>query len=337
MTGIFSFLLPFLPVSFVPRDFPLFSIPKIYRMRKSSLFFILFIFSKMMFAQTLTLPLYPAGKIPNWQKSNETEKHESTDILWVTQVQTPDIAVFLPPKRNATGEAVVICPGGGYAGLAYDWEGVEVAKWLNTKGIAGIVLKYRLPLSKSNLTPHLSPLLDAKRAMRLVRANAVQWNIQAGKIGVMGFSAGGHLASTLLTHFDEGNRDAPDSVERWSSRPDFGVLVYPVISMSKPIMHAGSRNNLIGEHPDTGLATLYSNELQVTKETPPTFLIHAMDDNAVPVENSLLFFQAMKDKGVPGALHVFPSGGHGFGLGIGKGLAESWTTLCADWIKRLHN
>lgn len=304
-------------------------------MNKIVVLFTFLIFAHMTQAQDYSLPLYPSGKIPNWQKSDEKEKRESRDILWLSNVQTPDIAVYLPTKRFATGAAVVICPGGGYAGLAYDLEGTDIAKWLNTQGIAGIVLKYRLPISKNNITPHLTPLMDAQRALRLVRANAAKWNINSNQIGIMGFSAGGHLASTLLTHNDRGNATATDSIEQQSSRPDFGILIYPVISMTKPIMHAGSRNNLIGEKPDPALANSYSNELQVTRETPPTFLLHAMDDNAVPVENSLLFFQALKDKGVPGELHVFPKGGHGFGLATGKGALERWASLCTDWIKSL--
>lgn len=155
----------------------------------------------MSIAQPIILPLYPAGKVPNYQQTGETEKRETTDVLRISLVQTPDIAVYLPNKRNATGEALIICPGGGYRLLSYEWEGVEIAKWLNYKGIAAIILKYRLPDSKSNITPHLSPLLDAKRAMRLVRTHADKWNIQKNKIGIMGFSAGGHLASTLLTKF----------------------------------------------------------------------------------------------------------------------------------------
>ena len=290
----------------------------------------------MMAAQNYTLPLYPEGKVPNYKAAGEQEKRETADILRISLVQTPDIAVYLPLRRNATGQAVVICPGGGYGILAYEWEGTEIAKWLNAKGIAGIVLKYRLPNAKSNVTPHLSPLLDAKRALRLVRANAANWNLQKDRIGVMGFSAGGHLASTLLTQFDEGDKASADSVEQQSSRPDFGVLVYPVISMSKPVMHQGSRNNLLGNNPTAELATKYSSELQVKKNTPPTFLIHAMDDSGVPVENSLLFFQAMHEAGVTGELHVYPKGGHGFGLGLGKGAVENWTSLCETWLKGLQ-
>ena len=200
-------------------------------------------------AQEITLPLWPSGKVPNFQKTNETEKADSTDIVRISKVQNPEIAVFLPSKKIATGQAVVICPGGGYSILAYDWEGTDIAKWLNSKGIAAIVLKYRLPNSKSNIIPHQSPLMDAQRAIRMVRANAANWNVKKDRIGIMGFSAGGHLASTAGTHFDEGNRSATDSIEKFSSRPDFMVLVYAVITMSKPFMHTGSRNNLMGENP----------------------------------------------------------------------------------------
>ncbi|TDH21327.1 alpha/beta hydrolase [Segetibacter sp. 3557_3] len=283
-----------------------------------------------------TIPLYPAGMVPNYKDGGEKENRETTDILRISLVQIPDIAVYLPPKRNASGQAVVICPGGGYSILAYEWEGVEVAKLLNAKGIAAFVLKYRLPDPKSSITQHLSPLLDAKRALRYVRANAGKWNIQKDRIGIMGFSAGGHLASTMLTQFNEGDKAAKDSIEQQSSRPDFGILVYPVISMSKPIMHQGSRNRLIGANPPSELAAKYSSELQVKKETPPTFLVHAMDDAGVPVENSLLFFQAMKDKGVTGELHVYPTGGHGFGLAVGRGSLENWTTLCIEWMRSLN-
>lgn len=286
-------------------------------------------------AQQFTLALWPAGKVPNYQKTAEKEQWDSTDIVRVSYVQTPTITVFLPAKKSATGQAVIICPGGGYARLAYNWEGEDVAKLLNAKGITAIVLKYRLPNAKSNITPHLSPLADAKRAMRTVRANAAKWNIKKEQVGIMGFSAGGHLASTLATHFDAGDAAAPDSIERESSRPDFAVLVYPVISMTKPIMHAGSRNNLIGVTADSVLAKLYSNELQVTKETPPTFLVHATDDKAVPVENSLLFYGALKDQGVPAEMHIYPTGGHGFGLGVGRGYLETWTDRLVDWMRGL--
>lgn len=287
-------------------------------------------------AQDLTISLWPAGKVPNYQKSDEVEKSESTDIVRISKVQSPEIAVFLPSKKNSSAQAVIICPGGGYAYLAYNWEGSDVAKLFNAKGITAIVLKYRLPNSKSNVTPYLSPLMDAKRAMRLVRANADKWGIKKNNIGIMGFSAGGHLASTLATHFDDGDRNSKDSIEQQSSRPDFAVLVYPVISMDKKITHMGSHTNLIGENADSSLTRLYSNELQVTKQTPPTFLLHATDDKAVPVENSIRMYQALKDNGVPVEMHIFPTGGHGFGLALGKGSLESWTDLLIAWMKELN-
>ncbi|HEX8313956.1 MAG TPA: alpha/beta hydrolase [Flavisolibacter sp.] len=287
-------------------------------------------------AQEIILPLWPAGKVPNYQKTSEVERRDTGETINIKLVQSPEITVYLPTKRTATGQAVIICPGGGYGGLSYNWEGSDPARLLSAKGIAAIVLKYRLPNAKSNITPHLSPLADAKRAIRIVRANATRWNIKKDRVGIMGFSAGGHLASTLATHFDAGDAAAADSIERQPSRPDFAVLVYPVISMSKPIMHAGSRNNLIGATPDSSLARLYSNELQVTKETPPTFLIHATDDKGVPVENSLLFYQALKDNNVPTEMHIYPYGGHGFGLAVGRGYLETWTERLAEWMRSLN-
>jgi len=295
-----------------------------------------FLSFQLSYAQDATVPLWPAGKVPNYQKTDEVEKSESTDIVRISKVQSPEIAVFLPAKKNSTGQAIIICPGGGYAYLAYNWEGTDVAKLLNAKGITAIVLKYRLPNSKSNVTPNLSPLMDAKRAMRMVRANADKWGVKKNNIGIMGFSAGGHLASTLATHFDDGDKNSKDSIEQQSSRPDFAVLVYPVISMDKKITHMGSHNNLVGENADTALSNLYSNELQVTKQTPPTFLLHATDDKAVPVENSLRFYKALKDNDVPVEMHIFPTGGHGFGLALGKGSLETWTDLLVAWMRGLN-
>ncbi|OLY94840.1 Acetyl esterase/lipase [Cnuella takakiae] len=304
-------------------------------MKRTALLTIAAMFTLSVYGQEHTLPLYPAGKVPNWKDAGEKEQAEVNEIVRYSLVQEPNIAVFLPPKRIATGQAVVVCPGGGYGVLAYDWEGTSVAKWLNSKGIAAVVLKYRLPNAKSNITPHLTPLMDAKRAIRMVRANAPQWNVQPGKVGVMGFSAGGHLASTLGTHFDAGNKTATDSVERFSSRPDFMVLIYPVITMDKQYTHSGSRNYLIGANPSADLVQLYSNELQVSKETPSTFIVHSTDDKGVPVENSLLFYQALKAKEVPAEMHIYPYGGHGFGLATGRGYLESWSDRCLDWMRSL--
>lgn len=287
-------------------------------------------------AQEYKLLLWPSGNIPNYKKTIEVEKRDTSGIVRISLVQQPGIEVYLPSKQSANGQAIVICPGGGYGILAYDWEGTDIAKWLNSKGIAAIVLKYRLPNSKSNIVPQLSPLLDAQRALRTVRANAKKWNIKTNQIGIMGFSAGGHLASTAGTHFDNGNSTAADSVDRLSSRPDFMILMYPVISMLKSHMHQGSRNNLIGANPDSALAKYYSNDLQVTKETPPTFIVHSTDDAAVPVENSLSFYLALKTNKVPAEMHIYPYGGHGFGLAVGKSYLHSWTDRCIDWLNSLN-
>jgi acetyl esterase/lipase len=302
----------------------------------SVLVVIIFLVNTLCFGQNYTLPLWP-DNIPNYQKTDEIEIRDTTDAVRISYVQKPDISVYLPSKGNATGQAVVICPGGGYRILAYDKEGTDIAKWLNSKGIAAIVLKYRLPLSKSNIVNHKSPLLDAQQAIRLTRYHANEWNIKKDKIGIMGFSAGGHLAATAGTHFDTGDASASDPVESMSSRPDFMVLVYPVITFSNSFMHKGSRNALLGENPDSTLIKYYSNELQVKDNTPPTFIVHAGDDKSVPVENSLLFYHALKDKGIPAEFHIYPEGGHGFSLAIGKGYLETWPDRCIDWLRSLNH
>jgi len=304
-------------------------------MRK--LLFTLFIISIIapVLAQNQIVPLWESDP-PNYRETGEVTIWDTSDIVRVRNVQKPDIAVFLPSKKNATGEAVIVCPGGGYSILAYDWEGSDIARWLNSRGITAFVLKYRLPLSKSNIVPHKSPLLDAQRAMRLVRFNAEKWNIDPGKIGIMGFSAGGHLASTLSTHFDGGDPVSSDPVERMSCRPDFSVLVYPVITFTEEFQHSGSRINLLGEDADESLVRYYSNELQVTEDTPPAILIHADDDTAVPVENSIAYYEALRMKGVSAEMHIYPYGGHGFSLAIGKGHLSSWPDRVIDWIHYIY-
>lgn len=306
-------------------------------MMKYSVSVIIFsLISTACFGQNYILPLW-SDNIPNYQKTDEIELQNSTDIVRVSMVQTPNISVYLSSNKIATGQAVVICPGGGYRYLAYDFEGSDVAKWLNSKGVAAIVLKYRLPISKSNIVNHKSPLLDAQRAIRLTRYHAMEWNIEQDKIGIMGFSAGGHLASTAGTHFDSGKTNADDPVESMSSRPDFMILLYPVITLSKPFLHKGSRTALLGENPDPTLIEYYSNELQVKTDTPPTFIVHATDDKSVPVENSLIFYQSLKDNGLPVEMHIYPAGGHGFSLALGKGYLETWTDRCIDWLKSLNH
>ena len=286
-------------------------------------------------AQEETLPLWPNG-IPNSRESTEKVISEKGEIHWIKNVQNPDIAVFLPTRQHATGQAVVICPGGGYSGLAYDWEGTDIAKWLNSKGIAAMVLKYRLPNSASVEVSYKAPLQDVQRAMKLVRANAEKWNIDKNKVGVMGFSAGGHLAATLGTQFDHEDAFQKDAIDSLSARPDFMVLVYPVITMKSEYTHQGSRNSLLGENPSGEFVKKFSNELQVKTNTPPTFIIHATDDDAVPVENALLFYKALKEKNIYSEMHIYPEGGHGFSLGLGKGYLQTWPDRLYDWLKHLN-
>jgi acetyl esterase/lipase len=299
------------------------------------LFIQILILNTLCLGQNYYLPLW-TNEIPNSQKTNEIEIRDTTNAVRISYVQNPDISVYLPSKGIATGQAVMICPGGGYRRLAYDKEGTDIAKWLNSKGIAGIVLKYRLPISESNIISHKSPLLDAQRAIRLIRYHADEWNIKKDKIGIMGFSAGGHLASTAGTHYDICNANDTDPVDSISSRPDFMILIYPVITFNETFTHNGSRTALIGKKLDHELVQYYSNELHVKKDTPPTFIIHAGDDGAVPVENSLLFYRALKDNGIKVELHIYPEGGHGFSLAIGRGYLETWPDRCIDWLKSLN-
>ena len=287
-------------------------------------------------AQEYRIPLYP-GAIPNSKNTGGIEKIEVSDITLISNVQIPDIAVYLPSKRFATGQAVVICPGGGYWVLAYDLEGTDIARYLNSIGVAAIVLKYRLPTYGNCIEPHKAPLMDAQRAMRLVRHNASKWNINPSKIGIMGFSAGGHLASTLGTHFDYGNKSATDSVEKASCRPDFMILMYPVISFTDTSMHLGSREALLGKDPDPTLLKYYSNELQVKDDTPPTFFVHADNDNGVPVENSLLMYKALRVRHIPAELHILSEGEHGFGLGGNNEHIASWKNNLKLWLGSLNN
>ena len=227
-----------------------------------------------------------------------------------TDADKPSLTVFLPPPEKATGTAVMVCPGGGYGGLAMNHEGRQVAAWLNTHGVAAFVLKYRI----APRYHHPAPLQDAQRALRTVRARAREWGLDPKRVGIWGFSAGGHLASTAGTHFDDGKADAEDAIERASCRPDFMILVYPVITLSPPYAHMGSRTNLIGKDPDPKLVDELSNEKQVTDKTPPTFLIHTSADKAVPAENSVFFYLALRKAQVPAEMHVYEQGPHGFGL-----------------------
>jgi acetyl esterase/lipase len=241
----------------------------------------------------------------------------------------PTLTVYLPPADRAVPTGVVVCPGGGYAKLAMDHEGRQVAEWLNSLGVAAFVLKYRLgPRYR-----HPAPLEDAKRALRLVRSRAGEFRIAPDRIGVWGFSAGGHLASTLATHFDAGNPAAADPIERVSCRPDFAILAYPVISFATEYAHKGSRRNLLGDNPDPALVENLSNEKQVTAQTPPTFLFHTNEDAGVPAENSVLFYLALRRAGVPAELHIYERGRHGVGLAPNDPVLSSWPQRLADWLR----
>ena len=263
---------------------------------------------------------------------------ESPIILWPEgapgavghePADTPTLTPYFPPKEKATGAAIIVCPGGGYSHLA-DHEGAPVAEWLNTLGITAFVLKYRI----GPRYHHPAPLQDAARAIRLVRARAKEWGLDTERIGILGFSAGGHLASTAGTHFDSGKPDSLDPIERVSSRPNLMVLVYPVITMREKT-HAGSKKQLLGDNPSPELVALLSNEEHVTKETPPTFIVHTFTDTAVPVENSLMFVEALRRAGVSFEFHLYERGAHGFGLGTKDPILATWPARCADWL-RLH-
>ena len=283
------------------------------------------------------LPLY-VGDLPGAARSTKPEVFVRTPgdpIARVTHVQVPDMHVFLPKKSKATGTAIVIFPGGGYSILAIDHEGWMVAHWLNDIGVAAIVVKYRVSDTEGARYRFPVPLLDARQAIRQVRANAKTWGINSARVGVMGFSAGGHLASMALTMSDETlPGETAGTLATISHAPDFGVLVYPVISMHEPWGHRGSSENLIGPAATQEQRQHLSTELRVTKATPPTFLVHAQDDDAVPVQNSIAFYQAMTANQVPGELHIWEKGGHGFGMLPDRGaVAREWLPVLAAWMR----
>lgn len=240
----------------------------------------------------------------------------------------PTITVYSPDPDKANGAAAVICPGGGYHVLVTSYEGKEVAKWLNSLGVTGIVLHYRVAPYK-----HPAPMIDVQRAIRMARGKADQFHIDPERIGVVGFSAGGHVASTAATHFNDRPIPPADKIDRLSARPDFVILAYPVVSMEKGVTHAGSKKNLLGKNPDPQLVRAMSNDLAVTKKTPPTFLFHTAEDTVVPAENSVRFFLACLREGVPAELHVFEKGRHGAGLGRDNKALKVWPSLCETWMR----
>ena len=276
-------------------------------------------------AQDFKLKVWPNGAPDS---NGMTLPEEVFEGKRVRNVSEAEIYVYLPKIGVNTGAAVVICPGGGYGMEAMDHEGYDMAEWLAQKGVAGIVLKYRLPYGH-----HEIPLKDVQRAMRLVRQKAAEWGINPAKIGVAGSSAGGHLASTAGTKFDTGNPAATDALGKLSCRPDFMLLLYPVITFNEEFGHMGSRTNLIGDGNKWELVERYSNELHVTAQTPPTFLILADDDGAVPPRNSIEFYLALKKYKIPAEMHIFKSGGHGFGMKKTGLPVEQWPGLFIQWMK----
>ena len=286
---------------------------------------LLSVISSLCYSQDHVIQLYGEALNPG-----EHEKVTHRGIKWITEIKNPILEVFLPAPNQSTGQAVMICPGGGYTGLAYDWEGTDIAKWLNGNGIAGIVLKYRMPDPSAGIAGTLIPSNDAKKGLEIIHAQAKEWNIDKDKIGILGFSAGGHLAATASTFPPTLSETSPDTIN-----PDFSILIYPVITL-KENTHGGSKTNLLGENPSDDDISAFSNEERVTENTPPTFLVHSADDLAVPVENSLLYYQALKDNNVPTEMHLYQTGGHGYALGINGGQESQWPQLCIQWLKSIN-
>jgi acetyl esterase/lipase len=269
--------------------------------------------ASLAFSQKVEL-LWPAGA-PGALGSEDRDK--------------PSITIRLADPAKANGSAVIVCPGGGYGHLAVDHEGAQIAAWLNERGVSAFILKYRL----GPVYHHPAPLQDAQRAIRMVRARAQEFKLTPNRIGIWGFSAGGHLAATAGTHFDDGNPTASDPLDRASSRPDFMVLAYPVISFTTEYTHVGSRTNLLGKQPSPALAAQLSNETQVTPRTPPTFLFHTDEDSGVPPENSVLFYLALRKAKVPAEMHIYQKGKHGVGLAQTDPVLSTWPARLADWLK----
>lgn len=280
----------------------------------------------MLPAQTV-IPLYEKA-IPGSKPGNVKEQSvtDETGIIHISKVTDPTLTVFLPPKEKATGTAIIICPGGGYSSLSFNYEGTDEAKIFAQWGIAAFVLKYRLPNDEIMQQKEIGPLQDAQRAIQIVRSNAAKWNIKSNQVGIMGFSAGGHLASTAGTHF---NHAVIENSNQINLRPDFMILLYPVISFTDSLAHMGSRESLVGKKATKENVALYSNELQITNNTPPTFLVHAKDDGAVKVENSTVFYNTLLKNHVPATIHLYEHGGHGFGMDRNHTSNEKWM----DWLK----
>jgi acetyl esterase/lipase len=300
-------------------------------MKKINLTFLFIIVLSQLMAQDLQLKLWPNGAPNKNNPPAEEEHYMERGTHRFRNITEAELFIYQPEKEKNTGAAVIICPGGGYWIEAIDHEGYQIAEYLKSVGVTGIVLKYRLPYGNSEI-----PLTDALQAIRFVRSKAGEWGLDPAKIGIAGSSAGGHLASTAGTHFDLGDPNATNPLAKLSSRPDFMLLLYPVISFKESVGHMGSRKNLIGETNDWNIAKQFSNELWVNENTPPTFFVLADDDKAVIPENSISFYRKMKEFGIPAELHIFAKGGHGFGITDRDIPAAKWPALFTDWLKSME-
>ena len=278
----------------------------------------------------IEFPLY-TGNIPYAipMESQEEVETRPAGIRFFRKTSIPILTLFQP--ENANGQAVLVLPGGGYSGTAFDHEGIDVAKFLNKNGITAIILRYRIPNDKYCTQKHLAPLRDALEGIRYIRSKSEELKLNKNRIGVMGFSAGGHLAATTSTLFDMNLVDIPK--DNISGRPDFSILIYPVIAFTEPFMHAGSRRNLLGEKPDSTLINTFSPEKQITANTPPAFLVHAADDKTVSVQNSILYYQSSISQGLKAEMHLYPEGGHGFGLN-NKSTSDYWPDRLIHWLAK---
>jgi acetyl esterase/lipase len=310
--------------------FPFNTLINFYNIR----YFLSFVFITSAFgflqAQNEVIPLW-SSEIPGTIISNdykEVEEIKNGIVEPISKVSKPTLSVYFP--ENPNGAAVVICPGGSYKNLYIYGEGLKVAKWFNSLGITAFILKYRLPSDEIMKDKTIGPLQDAQESIRFIRRNAAKWGINAQKVGVIGFSAGGHLASTLSTHYNDTVYKVVDTV---SARPDFSILVYPVISMDDKITHKMSKNNLLGSTPSQELIEKYSNEKQINAMTPPTFIAHAIDDKSVLVENSIQYFLGLKMNNVPCEAHFYQTGKHGFGLGRAGTTSLNWSKQLEDWLR----
>jgi acetyl esterase/lipase len=280
-------------------------------------------------ALVLLLPLAAAlAQSPPQRKVELLWPGGAPGAVGTEDADKPSLTLYPAPEASATQTAVIVCPGGGYGFLANDHEGDQIARWLNSLGISAFMLQYRI----APRYHYPAPILDAQRAIRFVRSHAAGYRISPERIGIWGFSAGGHLASSTGTHFDAGDAQAADPIDRLSSRPDFMILAYPVISFTTPYTHRGSMRNLLGENPDPKLVTSFSNELQVTAQTPPTFLFHTNQDDGVPAENSVLFYLALRKAGVPAEMHIYERGPHGVGLSPTDAVLATWPARLKDWL-----